>query len=205
MAVSKFTEERRQRLIKFVDSQLGDSFKYKQVKDAGFNFEEFKKLLDEAVVERNSKGIYTKTDAISDEFYLTQQKYEKGIYSYETALWLNGYSDRVPSKLMMSFPQGYNCSSIKDEPIIMKYKDKDIYDLGVYTIPSPYGNDIKVTNIERTLCDMLLGNKGDTSLVSSAMRQYVNSANADFPKLLDYADKLRVRKKIDMYLKILLF
>ena len=44
---------------------------------------------------RYGRGIYIKSDAWEDDLYLLQQKYRRGIYSHDTALYLLGYSDRT--------------------------------------------------------------------------------------------------------------
>lgn len=45
-------------------------------------------LVDEGEIYPCSRGIYLKKDAWEDEFYLLQQKYKKGIFSHDTALYL---------------------------------------------------------------------------------------------------------------------
>ncbi len=195
---------RRERLMKYVESQLDDSFKARQMKGAGYTYNEIKKLLEENYISRYSRGIYTKSDSLDDEFYLLQQKYTKGIYSHEIALYLHGYSDRIPSEYSMTFPHGYNASSLKDEYIIPKYVNAENHDLGLETIESPYGNTINVYNIERTLCDVIKGNKTDIYLVNTAFRQYVLSPDKDITKLMEYAEKLHVKNKVSTYLGVLL-
>ena len=49
----------------------------------------------------------------SCNIYLLQRKYGRGIYSHDTALYLLGYSDRIPAKYTMTFPKGYNAPSLK--------------------------------------------------------------------------------------------
>ena len=86
-----------------------------QVNDSGVCRDYLKPLVDSGDIYRYSRGIYIKSDAWEDDFYLLQQKYKKGIYSHDTALYLLGYSDRTPINYTMTFPQGYNCKSLKDE------------------------------------------------------------------------------------------
>ena len=47
---------------------------------------------------RFGRGLYVQSDAWEDDFYLLQQKYGRGIYSHDTALYLLGYSDRTPAR-----------------------------------------------------------------------------------------------------------
>ena len=77
-----------------------------------------------------------------------------------------------------------------------KYSVKEIYSLGLETILSPAGHNIRVYELERTLCDMVRGNeKSDIQIVNSAMKQYVGYKKKNIRKLMKYAKLLRVEKK----------
>ena len=42
---------------------------------------------------RFGRGLYVRSSAWEDDFYLLQRKYGRGIYSHDTALYLLGYSE----------------------------------------------------------------------------------------------------------------
>jgi Ni,Fe-hydrogenase III small subunit len=72
-------------------------------------------------------------------------------------------------------------------------------------IVSPSGNNIKVYDVERTLCDMVKKtHHADIQVVNQAMKEYVLSKEKNIAKLLSYADKFRVAQKISSYMEILL-
>ena len=50
-----------------------------QVNDSGICRDYLKPLVDSGDIYRYSRGIYIKSDAWEDDFYLLQQKYKKGI------------------------------------------------------------------------------------------------------------------------------
>ena len=126
---------------------------------------------------RFSRGLYVKNDAWEDDFYLLQQKYSRGIYSHDTALYLLGYSDRTI---------------------------RENYDFGIIEIQSPSGNLIRVYELERTLCDILRGDGSDIQIVNSAMKRYAASKNKNIHKLMKYAEQLHVKTKILRYMEVLL-
>ena len=68
----------------------------KDVTSAGIRWEQLKKYLDEGSLIRESRGIYSFVDSINDEFVLLQSRCKKGIFSYGTALYFHGLSDRFP-------------------------------------------------------------------------------------------------------------
>ena len=164
-----------------------------------------KKLVDEGVILKVTRGIYCKFDMWEDEMYVLQSKYTKGIFSHETALYIHGFTDRTPIKYVMTFPSTYNVKSLEVENIKIKKAIKDIYELGVIKGVSPCGNKIKIYDIEKTLCDIVRGNNTcDIQIINAAMKRYAASSNKDISKLMYYAEKLRVKNKISNYMEVLL-
>ena len=175
-----------------------------QVTNLGLHRGILKKLVNNSIVHPVGRGIYVQNDVWEDDFYLLQRKYERGIYSHDTALYLLGYSDRTPAKYTMTFPKGYNAPSLKNENVIIKRVILENYNFGKAEIESPSGNLIYVYDLERSLCDMLRGNSGDIEIINESMKRYVKSKNKDINKLLKYANQLHVKTKVQHYLEVLL-
>ena len=161
-------------------------------------------LVKSGEVYRFGRGLYVRSNTWEDDFFLLQLKYGRGIYSYDTALYLLGYSDRTPAKYTMTFPKGYNAPSLKRENLIVKRVVPANYELGIIEIESPSGNPIRIYNLERTLCDILRGSGSDIQIVNEAMKRYADSKNKNVHKLLQYAEQLRVKPKILRYMEVLL-
>lgn len=175
-----------------------------QVTEAGIHRGVLTELTATGQLIRYGRGLYIKSDAWEDDLYLLQQKYGKGIYSHDTALYLLSYSDRTPAQYTMTFPKGYNAPSLKQENLNVKRAMPEIYTLGIIEINSPSGNQIRVYNLEKTLCDIVRGGGSDIQIVSNAMKRYAADRNKDIHKLMRYADKLRVKAKITQYMEVLL-
>ena len=175
-----------------------------QVSEAGLHRSVLQKLVEDGSLEKVSRGLYIRSDAWEDDFYLLQQKYSRGIYSHGTALYLLGYSDRTPAKYTMTFPKGYNASSLKGEPLIVKHAIPANYELGRIQITSPAGNPIWIYDLERSLCDVLRGSSCDIQIIVPAMKKYALSREKDIHKLMQYAEKLRVKPKVLRYMEVLL-
>lgn len=161
-------------------------------------------FIDSGELVRYGRGLYTIHNAWEDEFYILQQKYSKGIYSYDTALYLLGYSDRAPSFYTMTFPKGYNTSSIKQENVKLVRVIPDNYELGIIEINSPCHNPIRIYNLERTLCDILRGKGSDIQIINAAMKKYANSNEKNINLLMQYAKQLKVEDKVLRYMEVLL-
>ena len=150
------------------------------------------------------RGIYATSDILEDEMYSLQYRYGKGVFSHGTALYLHSMTDRTPHRYTLTFPRGYNTSGIRKHGYI-KMVTSEFYELGITEMLSPYGNSLKVYEVERTLCDIVRGkNADDIQLVNPAMKAYLSSSNKDISKLLAYADRMRVKSKILNYIQILL-
>lgn len=145
----------------------------KQITEAGLHRSVIKKLVDEGQIYQISRGLYNREDAWEDDFYVLQQKYPRGIFSHDTALFLLGYSNRPPFKYEMTFPKGYNAPSIKEQPfLIARHARPGIYELGVTEVKTPYGNIVRVYDKERSLCDAVRGRGSDAQIINDAMKQY---------------------------------
>ena len=161
-------------------------------------------LVKSGELQKIDRGIYVLPDAWEDEFYVLQTRYPAGIFSHESALFLQSFTDRTPSILTMTFPYGYHSSTLKGKIIIKKTK-KEFYELGAEEILSPNGHKVRAYSIERTLCDILRGkNAIDIEQNLPAIKKYVNSSKKNIPLLLEYAEKLRVLNKLRKYLEVLL-
>ena len=152
-----------------------------------------------------SRGIYALPEVWEDEMYFLQYRYGKGIFSHGTALYLHGLTDRTPHNYTMTFPRGYNSQAAKQQGIIVKVTVPEFYELGITEVNSPCGNTLKTYDVERTLCDIVRGKNSDNiQYVNQAMKSYAISKSKDISKLLGYAEKLRVKRKILRYMEVLL-
>lgn len=151
-----------------------------------------------------SRGIYMLADEWEDEFFLLQQKYKRGVFSHSTALYLHGYSERVPFSFHMTFPTKYNSPSLKEANVtVTRVKDEN-YKLGLTEVTTPAGNQVVAYDLERSLCDVLRGSGDDIQIIQYAMKRYASSRQHDINKLMSYAKQLRVEPKIRRYMEVLL-
>ena len=192
------------KIQKLLESSVDGTVTTEQVTSAGIHRSVLQELVEDGEIYRFGRGLYVSTNAWEDDFNLFQRKYEKGIYSHDTALYLHGYSDRTPAQYTMTFLKGYNSPSLKQESIIIKRVIPENYSVGIIELPSPCGNPIRVYDLERTLCDILRGSGSDIQIVGSAMKKYATFKEKDIQKLMQYADLLHVKPKVLRYMDILL-
>ena len=194
----------REKIKKMLEASENGIITSAQVTEAGLHRNTLQQLVKDGEIYRFGRGLYVRSNSWEDDFYLLQKKYGRGIYSHDTALYLLGYSDRTPSKYTMTFPKGYNAPSLKQETIIIKRVVPENYEFGQIQIKSPAGNLIRTYDLERTLCDILRGNGSDIQIITDAMKRYAASGEKNIHKLMQYAERLRVRPKVLRYLEVLL-
>lgn len=176
-----------------------------QITEAGIPRRCLSDMIKSGTLSRIERGIYALPEVWEDEFFIMQYRFSKGIFSNETALYLHGMTDRTPIHYTMTFPFSYNTGNVKKRGIIAKISTIETYNLGTITVTSPSGNQIKVYDIERTLCDIVkTRHKADIQVINQAMKTYASSKNKDIAKLMNYAEKLRVKPKVLKYMEVLL-
>ena len=176
-----------------------------QVTEAGIPRRCLSSMVHNGLLVRVERGVYTLPETWEDELFILQWRFSRGIFSHETALYLHAMTDRTPSRYTMTFPFGYNPGNVLKRGVVAKVASEETYPLGIMTLPSPSGNSLKVYDIERTLCDMVrTRHKADIQIVNQAMRMYAGSREKDIGRLMDYAQRLRVKPKILAYMEILL-
>lgn len=176
-----------------------------QVTKDGILRQHLKVLVDKGLLEHSGRGLYIIPTVFDDEMFNLQMRFKRGIFSHETALFLLDLTDRTPIKYSLTFPLGYNTTALNSENV-KYYRVKDIfYEIGITTTKSPGGNNIRLYNAERTLCDILKGRSStDIQIVTDAFKRYTRLEKKDIPLLSKYAKLFRVEKKLRSYLEVLL-
>ena len=162
------------------------------------------RLVNNNVIERVSRGLYVRTNSLPDDLVILQNKSKNAIYSNMTALYLYGFSDRLPIKYDITVNSGYNGSLQDVDNVNLFYTKKELFNLGeiVYRLDS--GNLIKVYDLERTICDVIKNkNRLDQELVNKALRKYFYSKEKNTLKLYEYAKKMKIYKKVRSVFEIL--
>lgn len=162
-------------------------------------------MVAEGKLERVDRGVYVSIDAIEDEMYAMQTKYQKLIYSHETALYLHGLSDRTPFEYSASVPSGYKVVGSVADRFKIYYIKKELHELGVETVKSSHGNPIRAYDVERTVCDLIRSrSRIDVQILNDALKRFVKLKSADHSILLEYARKLKVEAVLKSYLEVLI-
>ena len=163
------------------------------------------KLCRENKIQRVVQGQYILPDDMQDELLSISRRSNQIIFSYETALFLHGISDRTPFEHTITVPSAYSVSvAIKNECKVY-YIKAELFDLGRTILSTPAGNEVPAYDLERTICDMIRSrNKVGTETFLAALKHYAASPKKDLNKLYTYAKRMRVGDVLRQYLEVLL-
>lgn len=152
------------------------------------------------------RGVYVTEHGYADDFFLLQDRYPKGIYSHETALYLLGFSDRVPVQMNMTFAQGTSTTRMKKDNILpVMISNKEWLSMGSISVQRPGGTRVDVYEIERTLVDLTRPKyDADLEQVIPAYKRYAHSKEKDINKLFRYARIFGVEERVRNYMGVLL-
>lgn len=192
----------KEKLLEFIDKNKGVLVS-KKATELGFSRATIKDLSDKGIIHLVQRGVYLTPKGYVDDYFLIQQKFKKGIFSHETALYLLGFSDRAPIKITMTFEHGRSTSSIKDAGIQPVLTSKDFH-LGETSILRN-GLEIRVYDIEHTLVDLMKPRyEADQEQLIPALKKYATYAKKDVNKLFRYAKIFGLEEQMRNYMGVLL-
>ena len=155
------------------------------------------KLIKDDKIERVSRGVYIKKNELVDEFVVLQSKSKNAIYSNTTALYLHGFSNRIPIKYDITINSGYNGSLQKEDNVNLFYTKRELLGLGVINYKIDSGNIIRVYDLDKTICDIIKNKKKiDAEIFNKAIREYFYSKKKNTLKLYEYAKKINIYNKV---------
>ena len=179
----------------------------KEVINLGIHKDVLKELTIKKELEKITNGLYALPSENIDEYLYFSYRIPKGIFSHETAAYLQGLSTRMPLVYVMTVKVGDNVSRVKSvrDNIIFKYVKKDYYDIGKINMVSPFGREISVYDKERTILDIIKDkDRIDVQVFSEVIKSYFTSKEKNLLKLSEYAIMMNIEYALKQYSEVLL-
>lgn len=181
----------------FEDS--GGMLRTKELYTGKVFYSDIQKLINENYIEKIRYGYYQwLDDDSSSEARIIIQLFPDGILNMDSALFYYGYSDRIPHAWHLAVSKDSGKSRFKiDYPFVRPYFiEPDLLNIGL-TDGEIDGNRVRIYNKERTICDCLrYRNKMDREIFTKAIQRYVNDTSKNIPRMMQYAQKLRVTETV---------
>ena len=191
--------------IQAVAEKNNGFIKTAQVEQLGISRPMLRKYTEAGKLEQVCKGLYILASDIADEYALLQVRSKFAVFSYGTALFLWGLSDRTPHTYDITVPRGTNVSLLKrDNPNLRcHYVQSDTYEIGISETASPQGATVRLYDKERCICDLIRDKSQiDMQLYSQAIKDYFKT-KPNIRKLLKYGKLFGIEEKIRTYMEVL--
>ena len=176
-----------------------------QVQELGFSKTSLANYVRSGLLERVGHGFYRLPGEVLDDLFDLSLHSKKLIFSHDSALFLNGISDRTPFQHSVTIPSNAALTASIKDLCTCFYIRPDLHALGRITRTTPFGHPVPCYNMERTLCDFLRSrSRCDEEMFLSALKNYAAQPNKNLNRLADYANRFRVKAPLKQYLEVLL-
>ena len=178
----------------------GGVFKTSDLNALGYNTYAIRKMVNKRIVERIKVGYYRlcEESEILSEAAQIAQLFPDGVLCMYTALFYYRYSDRTPLEWNIAVDRNTSKSRFElDYPFIQPYYMKrEFLSFGITT--ADYGDcTMQIFDRDRLICECIFyENKMDREAYNKAIRGYVADTKKNVTKLLEYAQKRRILKKV---------
>ena len=164
-------------------------------------------LCNTGYLERIRHGYYQLADGnTSSEEQLIATLIPKAIICVESALFHYGYSGFAPRKWSIAVPRSMSRTKLDVDELALQtyYVQPEIYELGRVTDDFS-GVKLSIYDRERTICDCFkYRSRLDHEIFSKALNAYAKDEKKNLQNLSIYAKKLRVYKKVNELMSVLL-
>ena len=176
-----------------------------QVTNIGISKPVFYKFIKNNDMEQVLHGVYVTKDTWIDAMYLVHLRCKQAVFSHETALFLHDLTDREPLEYEITVKTGYNPSKLNVDGIKVYTVKKELHVEGIIMVQTPFGRQVPVYNMERTICDIVRNrNNTEIQIFQTALKQYIKRKDKNLRLLMQYATKFHVEKILRQYLEVLL-
>lgn len=184
----------KQKLLLFLNENYG-YIKTKDLIQLGFTKYQIHTLIQSKIIKKVSHGLYMDASLQEDELYIYQLKYPNIIYSYNTAFFLHNVTERIPNVYDISVPRGKRINSIYEFHIHQLIAKK--YQLGITKTLSPFGNPVKVYNLERCICDIVKNpSEIEPELSTKIITYCFKNSKLNLDLLMEYAKVFNIYNEI---------
>lgn len=172
---------------------------------AGISKKKLAEFVKEQGFEKASHGIYCDPDAWTDAMLLLQLRCPKTVFSHDTSLFLHDLTDREPLSYTVTAKTGYNPSHLTADGVKVYTVRKDLFDVGLTSAFTPFGNPVRVYDTERTICDVVRSRSTvEAQMLQDALKKYSRRHDKNLHQLIEYAKLFHVERVLRQYMEVLL-
>ena len=109
---------------------------------------------------------------------------------------------QIPSAFCIAIPRKRKIVLPDFPPVTLYFWSDHLLEFGIENA-SVHGHDVRITDLERSVCDAVkYRNKIGLDVCSEILRTYLRNPKRNISKLMEYARKLRIAATLKKYLEI---
>lgn len=193
-------------LLEVIENNVG-VITTKEVLEHGFHKDTLKALVVDGKLEKVATGLYALPHENIDEYLYFTHRIKKGVFSHETAAYLQGLTTKIPCNYVMTIMAGDNVSRVtklKDN-INFKYVDKELFEIGKVEQLSPFGRMLLTYDKERTVLDIIRDkDRIEGQIFRETIRTYFLNTDKNILKLSQYAVSMNMEDELTQYTEIMI-
>lgn len=198
--------KKKDHLLEIIENNTG-VITTKEVLDHGFHKDTLKALVVDGKLEKVATGLYALPHENIDEYLYFTHRIKKGVFSHETAAYLQGLTTKIPCNYVMTIMVGDNVSRVtrlKDN-INFKYVDKELFEIGKVEQLSPFGRILLTYDKERTVLDIIRDkDRIEGQIFRETIRNYFLNTDMNILKLSQYAVSMNMEDELTQYTEIMI-
>lgn len=198
--------KKKDNLLEVIENNTG-VITTKEVLDHGFHKDTLKALVVDGKLEKVATGLYALPYENIDEYLYFTHRIKKGVFSHETAAYLQGLTTKIPCNYVMTIMVGDNVSRVtrlKDN-INFKYVDKELFEIGKVEQLSPFGRMLLTYDKERTVLDIIRDkDRIEGQIFRETIRTYFLNTDMNILKLSQYAVSMNMEDELTQYTEIMI-
>lgn len=199
------TSEETMKVLIAISKRSNGLITNKEAAENGVSRVMLSNLYKRGELSRISAGQYVLATELGDELFSLSKRSSLFIFSHETALFLNGISERTPFEHTVTIPSSKNLAASISKQCKVYYIKDELMDVGKTILKTTQGNPVPAYDMERTVCDIIRSRSriADETVLSS-LKMYAANPKKNLIRLSTYAEAFGMTAAVRSYLEVLL-
>lgn len=190
--------------IELALKQNGDVLRTADLVGMGFSKPAIAELVRSRKIDRVAHGIYVRAGEFADEMHLLQMRSSRIVFSHESALWLNGLSDREPFRMSVTVVRGVPLAVSLRGLCDCHYVDRELLGVGLSAAKTTHGHVVRCYSPERTICDIVRdSSRIGIEEVTDGLKRYAAGKEKNLVELMRIAAMFKIEDEMAKYMGVL--
>ena len=147
-------------------------------------------------------GVFAEADVLADVMIDIDALVPGGVLCMYSAWEHYELTTQIPNAFCIAIPRKRKVVLPEFPPVTLYFWSDHLLNFGIEQT-SVHGHNVCVTDLERSVCDAVkYRNKIGLDVCAEILKTYLRNPKRNIPKLLEYAQKLRVAATLKKYLEI---